>query len=96
MNKKIKTTTIDDLAVMMEKESRVNEKRFGTLEDGFAVLKDKFAELKGEIVSIKENMVTKQDLYKVEARILTAIGNVAIEVKNHDKRILALEKIVSP
>jgi len=92
MNKKIKTTTIDDLAVMMEKESRVNEARFGRLEEGFA-------ELKGEIVSIKENManmVTKQDLYKVEERILAAIGNVAADVKNHDRRILALEKIVNP
>jgi hypothetical protein len=67
---------------MMEKESRVNEKRFVKLEEGFAV--------------IKETMVTKQDLHKVEARILTAIGNVATEVKNHDRRILALEKIVNP
>ncbi len=96
MNKKIKTTTIDDLAVMMEKESRVNEKRFVKLEEGFAALNDKFTGLKGEIVSIKETMVTKQDLHKVEARILTAIGNVATEVKNHDRRILALEKIVNP
>jgi|GEM_PF-2272522 hypothetical protein len=89
MNKKIKETTIDDLAVMMEKESRTNEKRFGRLEEGVA-------ELKSEIVSIKASMVTKQDLYKVETRILTAIGNVAAEVKNHEKRIVALEKIVTP
>jgi hypothetical protein len=96
MNKKIKETTIDDLAVMMEKESRTNEKRFVKLEEGLGKLEEGFSVLKSEIVSIKENMVTKQDLYKVEARILTAIGNVATEVKNHDKRILALEKIVNP
>ncbi len=34
MNKKIKETTIDDLAVMIEKESRTNEKRFVKLEEG--------------------------------------------------------------
>jgi hypothetical protein len=96
MNKKIKETTIDDLAVMMEKESRTNEKRFVKLEEGLGRLEEGFTVLKSEIVSIKENMVTKQDLFKVETRILAAIGNVAAEVKNHDKRILALEKIVSP
>jgi chromosome segregation ATPase len=85
MNKKI--TTIDDLAVMIEKESSANEKRFGTLEDGLTELKSEFAE-------IKENMATKQDLHRVEARILSAIGDIATEVKNHDRRILALEKIV--
>jgi hypothetical protein len=41
-------------------------------------------------------MATKQDLYRVEARILSAIGDIAIEIKNHDRRILALEKIVKP
>ncbi|HEY5221419.1 MAG TPA: hypothetical protein VIJ29_04785 [Candidatus Paceibacterota bacterium] len=73
MNKKI--TTIDDLAVMIEKESRNNEKRFNAIE---------------------EKMATKQDLFRMEERITSAVGDSKTELKSHDKRILALEKIVKP
>ena len=96
MNKKIKITTIDDLAVMIEKESHANEKRFGTLEDRFTVLKDRFIGLENKFAELKENMPTKQDLRRVETRILSAIGNIATEVKNHDRRILAIEKFIRP
>jgi CRISPR/Cas system-associated exonuclease Cas4 (RecB family) len=87
MNKKI--TTIDDLAVMMGKESSVNEKRFGVLEERFDVLES-------NVTAIKETMATKRDVHRVEARILAAIGDISVEVKNHNKRILALEKIITP
>lgn len=76
MNKKI--TTIDDLAVMIEKESRANGKRFDALEEKM------------------EGMATKQDLFQMEARIMSKIGDINIELKSHDKRILVLEKIVKP
>ena len=76
MNKKV--TIIDDLAVMIEKESRANGKRFDTLEEKM------------------EGMATKQDLFQMETRIMSAISNINIEFKNHDKRILVLEKIVKP
>jgi hypothetical protein len=76
MNKKI--ITIDDLAVMIEKESRANEKRFDALEEKM------------------EGMATKQDLFRLETRVMSAIGEIKIELKNHDKRILTLEKIVKP
>lgn len=45
---------------------------------------------------LEEKMATKQDLFRVEARILSAIGDIAVEIKNHDKRIVALERIVKP
>lgn len=80
MNKKI--TTIDDLAAMIEKESRNNEKRFDAIEGKFAVWEEK--------------MVTKQDLFHMETRIMSAVGEINVELKGHDKRILALEKIVKP
>ena len=76
MNKKI--TTIDDLAVMIEKESRANGKRFDALEEKM------------------EGRATKQDLFQMEARIMSKIGDINIELKSHDKRILVLEKIVKP
>ena len=76
MNKK--TTTIDDLAVMIEKESRTNGKRFDALEEKM------------------EGMATKQDFFQMEARIMSKIGDINIELKSHDKRILVLEKIVKP
>ena len=80
MNKK--TTTIDDLAVMIEKESRANEKRFDAIDGKFAAWEEK--------------MATKQDLFRMETRITSAIGDINIELKDHNKRILALEKIVKP
>ena len=91
MNKK--TTTIDDLAVMIEKESRANEKRFDALEKRFDGLEEKF---EGRFAAIEGKMATKQDLFQMEARLLSKIGDINIELKNHDKRILALEKIVRP
>jgi hypothetical protein len=66
---------IDDLAVMIEKESRTNGKRFDALE---------------------EKMATKQDLFQMEGRIMSKIDDIHLELKNHDRRILALEKIVKP
>jgi O-phosphoseryl-tRNA(Cys) synthetase len=87
MNKK--TTTIDDLAVMIEKESRANERRFDVLEEKISGLTDR-------VGSLEETVATKQDLFRVETRIMSAIGDINIELKSHDKRILALEKIVKP
>ena len=43
-----------------------------------------------------EGMATKQDLFQMEARIMSKIGDINIELKSHDKRILVLEKIVKP
>jgi hypothetical protein len=85
MNKKI--TTIDDLAVMIEKESRANGKRFDVLEE-------RFDSLEGKFTAMEEKMATKQDLFQMETRIMSKIGDINLELKNHDKRILALEKIV--
>ena len=85
MNKKI--TTIDDLAVMIEKESRANGKRFDVLEK-------RFDSLEGKFTAMEEKMATKQDLFQMETRIMSKIGDINLELKNHDKRILALEKIV--
>ena len=90
MNKKI--TTIDDLAVMIEKESRANEKRFDRLEGRFDKLEGRFATSEEKM----EAMATKQDLFHVETRIMSAIGEIKIELKDHDKRILTREKIVKP
>ena len=67
---------------MIEKESRANGKRFDALEERFTALEEK--------------MATKQDLFQMEARIMSKIGDINIELKNHDKRILVLEKIVKP
>jgi hypothetical protein len=83
MNKKI--TTIDDLAVMIEKESRANGKRFDAVEERLNAMENKI-----------DGMATKQDLFQVEARIMSKIGDINIELKSHDKRILVLEKIVKP
>jgi hypothetical protein len=90
MNKKI--TTIDDLAVMIEKESRANEKRFSSLEGRFDILEKKFGTSEEKMAA----MMTKQDLYRFEKRILAAIGGHSVELKDHDRRILLLEKIVKP
>jgi hypothetical protein len=35
-------------------------------------------------------------LFQMEARIMSKIGDINIELKSHDKRILVLEKIVKP
>ena len=87
MNKKI--TTIDDLAVMIEKESSTNEKRFDVLEEKISGLTDR-------VGSLEETVATKQDLFRVETRIISAIGDINLEIKNHNRRILTLEKIVKP
>jgi len=87
MSKKI--TTIEDLAVMIGKESRANEKRFGALEE-------RFDKLEGRFTALEEKMVTKQDLFQMEKRIMSVIGEIKTELKDHDKRILVLEKIVKP
>lgn len=83
MNKKI--TTIDDLAAMIEKESRANEKRFNVLEEKITVMEGKM-----------DGMATKQDLFQMESRIMSKIGDINLELKNHDKRILSLENIIKP
>ncbi len=84
------------------------EKRFDTKIDALALstqqefvavrgeMKEMEGRLEARIIKIEENMATKQDLFRMEARILSAIGDIAIELKNHDRRILALEKIVKP
>jgi len=90
MNKKI--TTIDDLAVMIGKESRANEKRFDVLERRFDTLEGKFSTMEGRM----DGMATKQDLFKMEARIMAKFDERDLEIKNHDSRILALENIVKP
>ena len=94
MNKKI--TTIDDLAVMIEKESRANGKRFDALEERFDALEGKFTVMEERFTVLEEKMATKQDLFQMEARIMSKIGDINIELKSHDKRILVLEKIVKP
>ena len=45
------------------------------------------------LVRVEQTMATKQDLFRVEARILDAIGDIVAEVKNHNRRILALGQI---
>ena len=90
MNKKI--TTIEDLAVMIGKESQANEKRFGRLEERFDKLEGRFTVLEEKM----EGMATKTDLFQMEKRIMSVIGDIKTDIKDHDKRILALEKIVKP
>jgi hypothetical protein len=77
---------------MIEKESRANGKRFDALEERFDTLEGKFAAMENKI----DGMATKQDLFQMEARIMSKIGDINIELKSHDKRILVLEKIVKP
>jgi hypothetical protein len=60
----------------------------------FVAVREEIKDIDIRLTRVEENMATKQDLYRVEARILSAIGDIAIEIKNHDRRILALEKIV--
>ena len=43
---------------------------------------------------LEEKMATKQDLFQMEKRIMSVIGDIKTDIKDHDKRILALEKIV--
>ncbi len=59
-------------------------------------LEERIERLEGRVVGVEEKMATKQDLFRVEARILSAIGDIAAEVKNHNVRILTLEKIIKP
>ena len=97
MNKKI--TTIEDLAVMIGKESQANEKRFGRLEGRFDALEERFDKLEGRFTTLEgkiEGMATKQDLFQMEKRIMSAVGDIKTDIKDHDKRILVLEKIVKP
>ena len=61
------------------------EKESRANEKRFGVLEEKI-----------EAMATKQDLFRMEARIMAAVGDSKNELKDHDKRILVLEKIVKP
>jgi len=70
---------------MIGNESRANEKRFTALEKKFDTMEGKM-----------DGMTTKQDLFAVEKRIMAKIDERDIEIKNHEKRILALENIVKP
>lgn len=88
---------------MIEKESRINGKRFDALEERFDRLEGRFGTLEGRVgslegglASVKESMLTKHDLRQFEVRILAAIGDITIKDKDRDKRILVLEKIVKP
>lgn len=70
MNKKI--TTIDDLAVMIEKESRTTERRFDTLEEKIEKI----------VVDIKEiridmkNIDTRSAVIGLELRVSKLEGSV--------------------
>jgi hypothetical protein len=57
--------------------------------DGFAVTEKRFA-------AIEAMMATKRDLYQLEVKILDAIGSLGVEIKNHNARLLVLERTVRP
>lgn len=76
---------IDNLALACQKE--------------FTAIHEEFAGIHKELADIHEamkGMVTKQDLYHMEARILDAFKDVAVEIKSLSARVLVLERIVKP
>ena len=92
---------MDQLEVKIEKrfDAKIDALALSTQQEFIAVrgeMADGFAAVWKKMGEIEEKMATKQDLFQVEARILAAIGDLATEIKNHDRRILALEKIVKP
>ena len=86
MNKKI--TTIDDLAVMIGKESRANEKRFSALEEK---IDNVIVEVKGIKVEIKE---IRNDIKVMQGDIKTMQGDIKI-MRGYKRRILKRCKAIS-
>jgi hypothetical protein len=62
----------------------------------FTEVHERFDVVEKRIAGIEERMATKQDLFLFENRVLAAIGAIAAEIKNHNVRLLALERIVKP
>jgi hypothetical protein len=76
------------------------EVRFDELDNGIDTLalscQREFKTIHEETAEMKEKIATKQDLYQMEARILNAFKDAAIEIKNLNTRVLVLEGIVKP
>jgi hypothetical protein len=68
--------------------------------DALALMtQQEFAAVWGKLEEIDDRLdgiATKHDLFQFEARIMAAIGDIAAELKNHNVRILALERTVKP
>lgn len=77
---------IDALALLAQQEFVVVRKEMA---DGFSGVWKKIGEM-------EEKMATKQDLFRMENRILAAIGDITAELKSHNVRILTLERIIKP
>jgi hypothetical protein len=87
---------IDALALLTQQEFVAVRGEIKAMEGRLEGLEERIERLEGRMAGVEEKMATKQDLFRVEARILSAIGDIAAEVKNHNVRILALKKIVKP
>lgn len=77
-----------------------HDKRFDAIDARIdnltAACADEFAAVHEELREIKETMATKNDLFLMETRLTDMIKDVLAEFKNHDRRIVALERIVRP
>jgi hypothetical protein len=84
---------IDALALSTQQEFAAVNQEFGAVREemaeGFAMVWKRLDEIEGK-------MVTKQDFFQFETRIMSAIGAIADEIKNLNSRVLILEKIVRP
>lgn len=78
-------------------EARMDEKIDAlalSTQQEFVVVNQEFAKVWKKLGEIEEKMVTKQDLFQFETRIMSAIGTIADEIKNLNSHVLILEKIV--
>lgn len=84
---------IDALALSTQQEFSMVQQEFvavrAEMAEGFVAVWKKMGE-------IEDKMVTKQDFFQFETRIMSAIGTIADEIKNLNSRVLILEKMVRP
>jgi len=93
--------TIEDVAIKVDNvEARLDrlEVRFDELDQRVDALAlychQEFAAVRQEMRDGFAAM--RQDMFRMENRILDAIKDLAIEVRSHDARLLKLERIVKP
>ncbi len=92
MNKKI--TTIDDLAVMIGKESQAAEKRFGILENKIEKMAVDIKEIRTDVGGIHKEI---NGMYKEMGGIHADIKEIRMDIKSVDTRsaVIGLELRVS-
>lgn len=93
---KNKETTIDELAIMVQKGFQGMDEKMNI---GFQGVASEINGVKGEIKGMKEKMytMTKQidNLQRGQVRIEDRLDEIAPQVKAHEKRIIILEKKIA-